>query len=168
MSSESLPFTVSLDLAPGGAGFSAALDEAQTALAWLREQRRAQTLALLGIPSRRDDLAAAQAVADSFCKDTSDVAGLRIRGFAPRRAPRRAAGAGGGVRGERRPGPGPGRARPGPFGCRGGGGSRGRRGGAVSRAPPRWTPARAGAVGLRRPACDGWRLVAAIVGGESR
>ena len=86
MSQESLPFAVSLDLALGGPGacsrgaFDAALGEADKALAWLRAQNTARTLELLSVPSRHDDLDAAQAVADSYCKDTSDVAVLGIGG----------------------------------------------------------------------------------------
>jgi glucose-6-phosphate isomerase len=86
MSPESLPFAVSLDLALSGPGacsrpaFDAALSEADKALGWLREQHQTNSLELLSVPSRRDDLAAAQAVADSYCKDTSDVAVLGIGG----------------------------------------------------------------------------------------
>ena len=86
MSQESLPFAVSLDLALGGPGacsrgaFDAALGEADKALAWLRAQNTARTLELLSVPSRHDDLDTAQAVADSYCKDTSDVAVLGIGG----------------------------------------------------------------------------------------
>jgi glucose-6-phosphate isomerase len=86
MPQESLPFTVSLDLALEGPGacprsaFDAALAQADAALSWLREQHVAKALELLGVPSRTDDLAAAQTVADSYCKDTSDVAVLGIGG----------------------------------------------------------------------------------------
>jgi glucose-6-phosphate isomerase len=86
MSSESLPFSVSLELALGGPGavsrpaFDAALAQSQTALAWLREQYRIKSLDHLFVPSRTDDLAAAQSVADSFCKGSSDVAVLGIGG----------------------------------------------------------------------------------------
>ena len=86
MSQESLPFAVSLDLALGGPGacpraaFDTALTEADKGLGWLRDQRTTKSLELLGIPARSDDLVAAQTVADSFCKDTSDVAVLGIGG----------------------------------------------------------------------------------------
>ncbi len=86
MPQESLPFTVSLELALGGRGacpqpaFNSALAEADVALLWLREQHTAKSLELLGVPSRTDDLAAAQAVVGAFCKDTSDVAVLGIGG----------------------------------------------------------------------------------------
>jgi glucose-6-phosphate isomerase len=86
MSKESLPFTVSLELALGGPGacpqpaFASAMADAHKALAWLKEQNEARTIELLSVPSRRDDLVAAQAVVDSFCKDSSDVAVLGIGG----------------------------------------------------------------------------------------
>lgn len=86
MSQESLPFTVSLDLALGGPGtcpkatFEAALAEAEKGFDWLAAQQKANALELLSVPSRRDDLAAAQAIVDSYCKDTSDVAVLGIGG----------------------------------------------------------------------------------------
>ncbi|MGZ6007645.1 MAG: glucose-6-phosphate isomerase, partial [Rhizomicrobium sp.] len=86
MSQESFPFTVSLDLALGGPGacpraaFEAALTDADKALGWLRDQRTTKSLELLGVPARSDDLVAAQTVADSFCKDTSDIAVLGIGG----------------------------------------------------------------------------------------
>jgi glucose-6-phosphate isomerase len=86
MSKESLPFTVSLELALGGPGacpqpaFASAMADAEKALAWLKEQNEARTIELLSVPSRRDDLVAAQAVVDSFCKDSSDVAVLGIGG----------------------------------------------------------------------------------------
>jgi len=86
MSPESLPFTVSLELALGGPGacsrraFDAALAQSEVGLSWLREQYRAKSLEHLFVPSRTDDLAAAQSVVDSFCKDTSDVAVLGIGG----------------------------------------------------------------------------------------
>lgn len=86
MSQESLPFTVSLELALGGPGacpqsaFASAMADSEKALAWLKDQHRANELELLSVPSRRDDLVAAQAVVDSFCKDSSDVAVLGIGG----------------------------------------------------------------------------------------
>jgi glucose-6-phosphate isomerase len=80
------PFTVSLDLALSGPGavpraaYDAALAEAGKGLAWLKAQRDAKAIELLEIPSRTADIDAAQTVADSFCKDTSDVAVLGIGG----------------------------------------------------------------------------------------
>jgi glucose-6-phosphate isomerase len=53
---------------------------AEKALTWLKEQDKANALELLRVPSRRDDLVAAQAIVESFCKDTSDVAVLGIGG----------------------------------------------------------------------------------------
>jgi len=81
-----LPFTVSLDLAVSGPGavpraaYDAALGEAGKALAWLRAQRDAKAIELLEIPARTADIDAARPVAESFCKDTSDVAVLGIGG----------------------------------------------------------------------------------------
>ncbi len=81
-----LPFSISLDLALGGPGacprpaFDAALKEGEAALAWLRQSAKDKSLELLGIADRSDDIEAAQAVAASFCKDTSDVAVLGIGG----------------------------------------------------------------------------------------
>lgn len=86
MPQESLPFAVSLDLALAGSGacprpsYDSAIAEAETALVWLRDQHRTKSLELLGVPSRSDDLAGAQAIADGFCKDSSHVAVLGIGG----------------------------------------------------------------------------------------
>jgi len=86
MSHESLPFTVSLDLALGGSGacpksaFEGAMAEAEQALGWLAAQEKSNALELLSVPKRRDDLAAAQTIVESYCKDTSDVAVLGIGG----------------------------------------------------------------------------------------
>ncbi|HEX4860171.1 MAG TPA: hypothetical protein VFV07_02975 [Rhizomicrobium sp.] len=81
-----LPFTISLDLALSGKGavaradYDAALAAAAPHLAWLREAREKKTLELLGIPSRTDDLDAAQAVAAKLAQNTSEVAVLGIGG----------------------------------------------------------------------------------------
>ncbi len=81
-----LPFTVSLDLALGGPGavprpaYDAALAQADKALAWLRAEQGAKAIELLEIPSRTADIDAARQVAESFCKDTTDVAVLGIGG----------------------------------------------------------------------------------------
>jgi len=86
MSHESLPFTVSLDLALGGSGacpksaFEGAMAEAEQALGWLAAEEKSNALELLSVPKRRDDLAAAQTIVESYCKDTSDVAVLGIGG----------------------------------------------------------------------------------------
>lgn len=80
------PFSVSLDLALSGAGappraqFDAALAACGPHLAWLREAREKKTLELLGVPARSDDLDTARALAESFCKDTTEIAVLGIGG----------------------------------------------------------------------------------------
>ena len=82
----SLPFGVSLDLALGGKGavasadFDAALAATAPHLDWLRRARADKSLELLGVPSRTDDIEAAQKVADTFCTNTTDVAVLGIGG----------------------------------------------------------------------------------------
>jgi glucose-6-phosphate isomerase len=78
MSSESLPFSVSLP--SGVAHFDAALAEASRGLARLREAYETNTLECLRIPERRDDLAQAQEAADALSKNTSVVAVLGIGG----------------------------------------------------------------------------------------
>lgn len=81
-----LPFTVSLDLALGGSGavpreaFDAALKDGAAALEWLRAQKRANSLDLLAIADRTDDIAPARTIAEQWSKDTSDVAVLGIGG----------------------------------------------------------------------------------------
>jgi glucose-6-phosphate isomerase len=86
MPQESLPFAVSLDLALGGPGacpkaaYDGAISQAEEALAWLKDQHKANALELLSVPSRRDDLVAAQAIVESYCKDTSNIAVLGIGG----------------------------------------------------------------------------------------
>ncbi|MGB8364770.1 MAG: glucose-6-phosphate isomerase [Rhizomicrobium sp.] len=81
---QSLPFSVSLDFAfPGTAdraGFDAALAEAENALGWLREAYARNTLELLHIPQRHDDIAAARAAAEKWAGNTTDVAVLGIGG----------------------------------------------------------------------------------------
>ncbi|MBL6938007.1 MAG: glucose-6-phosphate isomerase [Alphaproteobacteria bacterium] len=77
-----LPFEISLDLALGGPGaipkssYDAALKEAGAALAWLKTQK----LELFDIVDRTDDIAAAQAVADQWKDNSSDIAVLGIGG----------------------------------------------------------------------------------------
>jgi glucose-6-phosphate isomerase len=81
-----LPFTVSLDLALSGKGavakadYDAALAATTPHLDWLRKARADKSLELLGVPSRTDDIEAAQKVAETFCKNTSDIAVLGIGG----------------------------------------------------------------------------------------
>jgi glucose-6-phosphate isomerase len=81
---ESLPFSVSLDLAfanaKNRAGFDAALAEAESALAWLRESHAKGTLELLQVPHRRDDIAATRASVEKWAANTTDVAVLGIGG----------------------------------------------------------------------------------------
>ena len=77
-----LPFEVSLELAVGGPGaipqvaYDSALRDADAALAWLK----AQTLELLDVIDRTDDIAAAQAVADVWRGNASEIAVLGIGG----------------------------------------------------------------------------------------
>lgn len=82
----SLPFDVSLELALGGKGavakadYDAALVATAPHLDWLRKARADKSLELLGVPSRTDDIEAAQKVAETFCRDTTDIAVLGIGG----------------------------------------------------------------------------------------
>ncbi|HEX2591497.1 MAG TPA: hypothetical protein VHL34_08370, partial [Rhizomicrobium sp.] len=82
--SESLPFSVSLDLAFGGAlsrsAYDTALKDARSQLQWLRDQHEAGALELLALPKRTDDLAAAEAIAPKFLENTTDIVVLGIGG----------------------------------------------------------------------------------------
>lgn len=75
MARNSMPFTVSLDLALAGASappsgaYEAALVEAERALDWLRTSK----LELLANVEREDDIAEAAKAAASFTKDASDI-----------------------------------------------------------------------------------------------
>jgi glucose-6-phosphate isomerase len=86
MTAESLPFSISLDLALEGAGaadarlYQAALAEAEAAMADLREAYAKNTLELLRIPERRDDLDAATQAAAALANNTSDICILGIGG----------------------------------------------------------------------------------------
>jgi glucose-6-phosphate isomerase len=83
--SKKFPLSQSLDLALSGKGappdavYKASLAKADAALVWLKEQASAKTLELLGIPSRTDDLKAAQKVAADI-KGMKTVAVLGIGG----------------------------------------------------------------------------------------
>ncbi|HTT97118.1 MAG TPA: hypothetical protein VMF58_03655 [Rhizomicrobium sp.] len=82
----SLPLTISLDLALSGKGavakadYDAALAATAPHLDWLRKARADKSLELLGVPSRTDDVEAAEKVAETFCKNTTDIAILGIGG----------------------------------------------------------------------------------------
>ncbi len=85
MAAESLPFSVSLDLAFGAGGaarahYDAALADAGRALGWLRESYENEALELLRLPERRDDLDAAREIATAMAKNTSVVVVLGIGG----------------------------------------------------------------------------------------
>jgi len=84
MTAEPFPFSASLELALGKtvpqSGFDAALEEASKGVAWLREAYEKNTLELLRIPERKDDIAQAREAAAAFTKDTSAVAVLGIGG----------------------------------------------------------------------------------------
>ena len=82
---QSAPFTVNLELALSGKGapppgaYDQALAKSAAALDWLREQQAKETLELLGIPSRTDDLRAATKQAAAL-KGFATVAVLGIGG----------------------------------------------------------------------------------------
>lgn len=86
MTQESLPFSISLDLALDGAGspatqsYQAALAKADAALDWLKKSAADKSLELLGIPARTDDLAAARKVAAKLATDTTDIVVFGIGG----------------------------------------------------------------------------------------
>ena len=83
--SKSSPLRFSLDLALSGKGappqaaYRASLAKADGALVWLREQAKNQSLELLGVPGRKDDLKAAQKAAGGI-KGMKTVAVLGIGG----------------------------------------------------------------------------------------
>src|SRR4029077_15715480 len=62
------------------ADYDAALAATAPHLDWLRKARADKSLELLGVPSRTDDIEAAQKVAETFCKGTTDIAILGIGG----------------------------------------------------------------------------------------
>ncbi len=80
------PLNISLDLAlsgkgaPSKAAFKASLEKTGPALAWLREQYQTEALELLQIPSRTDDLEAAEKLARKIGKGMKTVAVLGIGG----------------------------------------------------------------------------------------
>jgi glucose-6-phosphate isomerase len=86
MAQESLPFTVSLDLALGGKGavnpkqYEQALARADEALGWLRKSRDDGSIELFSIPSRTDDVAKAKDAAAKLLENTTDIAVLGIGG----------------------------------------------------------------------------------------
>jgi len=86
MAAESPPFSVSLALAlegaaaPGAQLYQAALAEAEAAVADLRGAYAKNTLELLRVPERRDDLDKAAEAADAFNHNTADICILGIGG----------------------------------------------------------------------------------------
>lgn len=86
MATESLPFSVSLELALEGAGaadaqlYQAALADAEAALADLREDYAKGSLELLRVPERRDDLDAATEACARLSENTSAICVLGIGG----------------------------------------------------------------------------------------
>lgn len=86
MTADSLPFSVSVELAVSGAGapsaaaHNAAVKKAEDAIFWLIEQRRTGALELLSIVEREDDLAAAEDAAKHLLLDTSEVFVLGVGG----------------------------------------------------------------------------------------
>src|SRR5689334_7035789 len=86
MPQESLPFTVSLDLALGGKGavnskhYEQALAGADKALDWLRNSKDDGSIELFSIPSRTDDIAKAKEAAAKLLENTTDIAILGIGG----------------------------------------------------------------------------------------
>lgn len=77
---DTLPYSVSLDLAAGSTDFDSAVTAAEKPLAWLRQAHGDGSLELLRVPVRQDDIEAARATADQWCANTSDVAVLGIGG----------------------------------------------------------------------------------------
>jgi glucose-6-phosphate isomerase len=81
-----LPFEISLDLALSGKGavsrdrYDTALKAVAPHLAWLKDAKAKKPLELLGVPERTDDIEAAQKVAETLRKDTTDIAVLGIGG----------------------------------------------------------------------------------------
>ena len=86
MTSDSLPFSASVELAvrgdgaPSAAAHDFAVKKAEDAIFWLIEQRRTGALELLSIVEREDDLVAAAAVAETLRKDTSEIFVLGVGG----------------------------------------------------------------------------------------
>lgn len=86
MAQESQPFEVNLALALEGKGapsralFDAALNDAEAQLKWLRQAKDQNTLELLSVPERKDDIARAREVLATFAQNTSEVAVLGIGG----------------------------------------------------------------------------------------
>jgi glucose-6-phosphate isomerase len=86
MTAQSLPFSISLDLALDGPGaadrasFDTALNDAEHALTGLREAYAKNTLELLRIAERRDDLQAAAPIAAKLRENTSEICVFGIGG----------------------------------------------------------------------------------------
>ncbi|MGD0142424.1 MAG: glucose-6-phosphate isomerase [Rhizomicrobium sp.] len=80
MVSESLPFSVSPATGAEIPHFDATLAEVSRGLDWLRAAYDRNTLELLRIPERRDDLTEAREAAEALSKNTSVVAVLGIGG----------------------------------------------------------------------------------------
>lgn len=80
MPPESLPYSVSLDLAPKSARYDAALKDADKELAWLRESYDSSAIELLRIPERRDDLEKAEEAARKLSQNTTAIAVFGIGG----------------------------------------------------------------------------------------
>jgi glucose-6-phosphate isomerase len=86
MTQEPNPFELNLSLAlegkgaPSRAAFEAALELAARQLKWLRDAKVKNSIELLSVPERIDDIARAQEVLETFTKDTSEVAVLGIGG----------------------------------------------------------------------------------------
>lgn len=77
---DSLPYSVSLDLASGHGDFDRAIALAEAPLAWLKDAYANSALELLRVPERRDDVAVARAAAAKWADNTSDIAVLGIGG----------------------------------------------------------------------------------------
>ena len=86
MSQESLPYTVSMELALTGKGavsraqFESAVSSAKESLKWLRKAHDDRSLELLSVPSRTEDIEQAKVAAARFSENTSEVAVLGIGG----------------------------------------------------------------------------------------
>ncbi|MBV9330477.1 MAG: glucose-6-phosphate isomerase [Alphaproteobacteria bacterium] len=86
MTTSSIPFETTLDLALTGKGavarpvYDDCLREAETALNWLRTARDDSSIELFSVPGRKDDVAAAQTIAEQVRYGASTIAVLGIGG----------------------------------------------------------------------------------------